>query len=66
MKTGRAALDPSNPQHRHAMSLPGTYYMDGQPTRVAKLSKEEEARLENAREEFRRRKEEGTLPKLFS
>jgi hypothetical protein len=66
MKTGRAALDPSNPMHHHALSLPGAFYMNGKPTRMPKPSPEEKARLEKIREEFRRQKEAGTVPKLFS
>lgn len=61
-KYGAAALDPNNPRHHHAMSLPGEFYMDGKPNPAPKLSASESARLEAAREEFQRRKAAGLLP----
>lgn len=64
-KYGPAALDPNNPDHHHAMSLPGAFYMDGKPTVLPPQTPEQAARLQAAREEFQRRKAAGTLPKLF-
>jgi hypothetical protein len=62
MKTGRAALDPSNPMHHHSLSLPGAFYMEGKPTRL-KFSKEEQARLDKAREEYQRELATGKFPR---
>lgn len=59
MKYGPAALDPKNPRHHHAMSLPGEFYMEGKPTPKPKLTSEQQSRLDAAREEFKRRKAAG-------
>lgn len=62
MKYGPAALDPSNPRHHHAMSLPGEFYMDGVQNPAPKLTPAQAARLEAAREQHQRDVATGNLP----
>lgn len=62
-KYGPAALDPNNPRHHHAMSLPGEFYMDGEePMKLPPQTPEQAARLQAGREQYQRDLAEWNFP----